>query len=222
LIFTVFYLQIFFSSNIQLKILGDFDSIYHKDVLGCQYSDYSKKILDLISQLPWAGSRPEFIHNLNASEWLNHLPQNGFFISTSNLISEDFSVTAAQLEEIGYPMLLPHWGGFIDAIGSNIKHYSAEIIGSSHQSLSSISRQAKIFSQMIINKQFLTVKNSDSQLNFIPSKKINLQFLEDIYIKNLEKWGSEIQLLRKREIATFALTQNGQFFFKEYRRLFAK
>ena len=62
LILTVFYLQIFYSSEIELTLLGDYDNEYHKDILGCQFLDYQKKIENLISGLPWAGKKPLIIN----------------------------------------------------------------------------------------------------------------------------------------------------------------
>lgn len=221
LIFTVFYLQIFSSPHITLKLLGNFDSVYHRDILGCNFKDYQKKINALISQLPWPGEKPEIISDLNEDQWLKHLPENGFFISTSNLISEDFSVTAAQLFEIGYPMLLPNWGGFSDVHGPNIKHFSEELISNSHQSISTCSDQAKKFAKLIINKQFLDITQTSSK-DIIPSQQIDKSYLENIYQINLKKWGKEIQLLRDKKMSVFALTENGQHFFGELRKLFAR
>lgn len=221
LIFTVFYLQFFLSSSIKLKLLGNFDSVYHRDILGCNYKDYQKKIDALISQLPWPGEKPEIINNLNENEWLNYLPTNGFFISTSNLISEDFSVTTAQLSEIGYPMLLPNWGGFSDVTGVNVKHFPENLIENSHQSISTCSEKAKFFARLIIDNKFLNINNIHTK-NILPTQKIDRAYLEKIYLLNLKKWGDEIQLLREKKMSTFALTKTGQHFFQELRKLLAK
>ncbi len=221
LIFTVFYLQLFYSSEIKLQLMGDFDNIYHKEIIGCPFTDYRNKIFDLIAKLPWVGDKPEIINNLDESEWLGRLPENGIFISSSNLISEDFSVSAAQLEELGYPMLLPYWGGFVDVDGSNIRHYPVELISSSHDKISICSNKAKIFSQIIIAHNFLSPNTRGLSLDIIPARKINKHYLEDIYSKNLKRWGSEIALLRDKSFSNFALSTKGQAFFEELKRLMA-
>lgn len=222
LIFTLFYLQLFYSSQVQLKLIGKFDNIYHRDILGCHFIDYQKKIMDLINQLPWPGTPPELTTDLSELEWLHHLPAKGISISTSNLISEDFSVTSAQLEEIGYPMLLPYWGGFIDVVAPNVKHYSEEFISNSHQKITDCAAKAKHFAQIITKQEFLPLQTSKIAQDIIPTEKINRKYLDNIYSINLKRWGPEIQLVRSQKLANFVLSKNGQHFFSSLRKLLAE
>jgi hypothetical protein len=209
-IFVIFHLQIFYSSQIKLTLIGDFDNEYHHDVLGCQYIDYQFKINSLIESLPWPGEKPTILKGFDQTEWLDQIPGNSIFFSASNLISEDFSVTAAQLQIIGKPQLLPNWGGFIDVRGDNIFHYHEEYIANSHEALSTINSKSKLFAQKLLkgtllNKLPIVTKNS-----IIPSKSITHEYIKYKIEENRQIYGNEIDLIINKEFPSFVKTNIGQ------------
>lgn len=222
LIFTLFHLQILFSKDVKLLLLGDFDDVYHKDILGLKFTSYEQKILNLIEQLPWPGEKPSIVSQLNQQEWLNHLPANGIFVTSSDLISEDFSVSAAQCEEIGYPMLLPSWAGLNDVRASNVYHFDVNLLANSHTEVKWISQKARAFSQMLIEKKYFQLAPKTFSQDIIPTEKMSRAKLEDIYQINLKKWGDELSFLSQGDIAGFAISQKGQDFFKALRRNLTK
>lgn len=220
LIFFTFYLQIFLSVDVKLSLFGDFDNEYHKDIKGCLYQDYDKKINRLIDSLPWPGEKPTFTTGLNEQQWLEYIPMRGLFVSASNLISEDFSVTAAQLQQAGRAMLLPFWGGLGDVIGENIRHYSSSLIGHSHLSLKEIRERAKVFASACLVENIF-ISSTDASETVVPDLKINRGILSKLYLENKRKWGSEINFLAEKNLPAFVATKTGQLFFGECRRLFA-
>jgi hypothetical protein len=222
LIFTLFHLQILFSKDVKLLLLGDFDDVYHKDILGLKFTSYKQKIFNLIEQLPWPGEKPSIVSELNQQEWLNYLPANGFFLTSSDLISEDFSVSAAQCEEIGYPMLLPSWAGLKDVRASNVYHFDVNLLANSHADVKLISHQARNFTQMLMEKKYFQLPQINLHQDIIPSEKMSRQKMESIYQANLARWGEELAFLRKGDIASFALSKKGQDFFKALRLILAK
>jgi glycosyltransferase involved in cell wall biosynthesis len=221
LILTFFYLQMLYSSKLTLHLIGDFDNEYHKDIPGCPYGEYKNKISTLIQSLPWPGSIPELIHGKSETEWVNFIPEHGIFFSCSDLISEDFSVTAAQLEAKGTAMLLPHWGGFADVTADNVRFFPSNLIANSHMDLKAINSSAKKFATEIVEEKFSTEKNNQFQ-TFFPKKKINRSYLEQKILENKNKWGNEIDFLIKNQLPQFVLTETGQKIFKECRSLFQK
>lgn len=221
LILTFFYLQILFSSKLTLHLLGDFDNEYHKDIAGCPFGEYKNKIVTLIESLPWPGEAPIFVHGKNETEWLNFIPENGLFFSCSNLISEDFSVTAAQLEEKGRAMLLPYWGGFMDITADNVSFYSAEYIAHSHLDLKTTNSAAKKLAGELIKGNYH--KNQTALFKtYFPEQKINRAYLKQKIEENKKRWGSEIDLLVSDQRANFVTTEAGQRLFKECRQFFGR
>jgi hypothetical protein len=219
LILTIFYLQIFYSTEIKLSLIGNFDNDYHRDLLGCQFLDYSIKINKLINSLPWPGNRPLIINDLDENTWINSIPTKGIFFSGSNLISEDFSVTSAQLQMIGRPMLLPYWAGLKDVCGINIRHYAVQQIGHSNEELKVVNLKARKFAQDLIGQEnLITIPEIDNE-TFIPLKKISRSYLQEIINTNLNKWGPSIKYLVEKDLPTFAVSEGGQLVLSTCRKI---
>jgi hypothetical protein len=222
IILTIFHMQILYSADITLTLLGDFDNEYHKDILGCHFKDYSQKILTLIESLPWVGEPPKLIHGLNEEEWLREIPAKGIFLSASNLISEDFSVAAAQLQNIGRALLIPKWGGLKDVRGENVRHYQVEQIGHSHEKIRAISQKAKNFAVTVFENIDLEVLPLIKTESYFPSRSIDRHYLQKKIELNKAKWGESIDLLVQMKLPAFVATEQGQRVILECRRHFAE
>ncbi len=222
LLFTIFHLQMLYSPKITLSLFGSFDSEYHKDILGCPFMDYSKKIKGLIEGLPWAGAVPEIHTGLNEYEWPEKIPARGIFITTSNLISEDFSVTAAQLQYLGRALLLPKWGGFYDVRGENVRHFSVEAIAHSHLGIKEISAKAKEFVLSLIEEKLENLATEKTEKSLFPDTPIDRNYLEFIRQKNIDHWGECINLLVANNLPAFVATEQGRAILEECRRLMRK
>ncbi len=218
LICTVFYLQLLKSSDIKLILMGHFDNEYHKDLLGVHFIDYRKKLNDLISGLPWPGQKPEIIEGKNESEWLECLPEKGIHISASTHICEDFSVSAAQLQSLGQPQLLPLWGGLGDARDDNILHYSSELIADSHSTLSDLNKKAKVFALKIIDGDLLKLPFHETEFHR-PVQKCDRTYLKALLDLNRKIQGEAIDLLVKGQLPEFVKTEAGQLVFKKCRQI---
>lgn len=220
LIYTIFYLQIFYSSEIKLTLIGNFDNEYHHDLLGFHFMDYSSKITKILSDLPWIGCRPDIISGLGEHSWIPKIPNEGVFFSTSSLISEDFSVTSAQLQQLGIPQLVPFWGGFKDVKGKEICHYPEMYIAHSHLDLHEINVKSKKFAQMLVSGNcFLHHEiNNFETITILPKYKIDKSYLSSCIEKNKKKWGNEIIHLTNEDFPTFALSKEGQALIMECRK----
>ena len=200
-----------------LKLFGQYDNEYHKDILNCPYGDYSLKIKKLIEGLPWPGSPPEFFHDLNEYEWINCVPENGLFFSTTTLISEDFSVAAAQLQEKGKSLLIPSWGGLSDVCGENVRHFSADLIAHSHEDLKVINEKARILAKKVISGQ-LEISARKEIETLAPEKKMNRHYIQQKIVENREKYGKEIDFLCSGNLHFFTGSSTGQKIFTECRK----
>lgn len=222
IIFITFYFQILVSPKINIVLMGDFDNEYHHNLLNIKTCNYQDKIYQLINSLPWIGNKPQIINNLSSDDWCSHVPDKGLIFSASNLIYEDFSVAVAQAQELGLPCLLPYWGGFKDVIGSNIKFYDSNLIGSSNESFSLLSLKAKLFVQSYMsNTLFLQSKLGHPQPDLKNPNAINLSYLEKKINDNIKRWGPEIRHIIEGNFHLFVKSENGVKFFSEYNRIFS-
>ena len=224
IIFTVFYLQIFFSKNIKLSLFGNFDNEYHRDRPGFRYIDYELKINKIIANLPWVGEKPQFFSNLNQDEWLMHIPIEGIFFSASKLISEDFSVSGAQVQQKGLPLLIPWWGGFKDLVGENIKHYHSSLIATSHASVTQISSHAKAFAMNLKTKESGTLFSSGNETmkTIIPTQKIDRNYLRERIEFNIKNLSPNLELISENNLPLFASSDEGQNILSNCRKIFAE
>lgn len=222
IIFVTFYFQILLSPSIELTLMGNFDNDHHRNTLGIKNIDYKNKIIRLIDSLPWPGKKPEILSDFNPTEWLTAFPSNGIFFSASNLISEDFSVSIAQIQQsLGSPCLIPYWGGFKDVRGDNIRFYDVNNIATSNEPFEVLSKKAKLFVESYAQKKlFHTPLHLSNTSNFISPQKINRGYLIEKIVENKKRWGDEIKHIENGDFYLFAKSQNGQKFFKEYIKIF--
>lgn len=223
LIFLCFYLQIYVSPNIELSLIGNFDNEHHREQIHITTIEYELKILKLIKSLPWLGHKPQIIKNLDSHTWLNILTPNHVFISSSTLISEDFSVSVAQIQNT-FPVacIVPNWGAFHDLEGSNLVHYDSELIADTYQPLNIISKKAKEFAKKLTSSQ---LSKNPSILPFLQTEidhqLINKNYLNIIFEKNKSKWGEDIEFIAKGDFHQFVKSENGQLLFKKYKEIFS-
>ncbi len=222
LIFISFYLQLFKSQDVQLLLMGHFDNEHHRDKLNINHVDYETKILKIIESLPWSGKKPEIISHLSSDEWIKLIPDNCAFITASNVLSEDFSMSVAQLQsEKPIPLILPTWGAFKDIIGSNVNFYDSNLIASTYDSLNIISQKAKKMANIISHENYIKINQPEIKdtENHIPIDRI---YLEKKINENLKRWGDEeIRHITKGEFFKFANSHNGQVVLTHCKNIFS-
>lgn len=219
LILVFFYLQFLYSADITLTLIGDFDNEYHKDFLGFDFVDYQMKIEQLIEGLPWSGEKPKLIHGKNEREWGDVIPPRGLYFSCSNLISEDFCVTVAQLQQAGKPLLLPYWGGLQDVQGDNVRFFHPEAIAHSHLNLKLINQKARALAQQLSTQTFYPC-SPESFRSFRPVEKIDRQYLIKKSEENKRRWGTSLELVEQERLPDYIKTEEGQKLFRACRKAF--
>ncbi len=119
LIHTVFHLQKILNKNLKLNIIGEYDEIYH-DYWGyfSPQLNYKDEVNNLINSLNWKFDKPIFHQKTKPSEWMKKNFKNPHYISLSTYLCEDFSVSVAQAQELGWPCVLSSWGAHRDVINS--------------------------------------------------------------------------------------------------------
>jgi glycosyltransferase involved in cell wall biosynthesis len=224
LIMINFYFQLMYSEKIKLLILGSFDNEHHFNALNIYDKNYEVKIHSIINSLPWPGEKPTIIKGLNQFEWIDRVPKNSIYLSVSNLISEDFSMACAQVQnQLSIPLILPQWGAFKDIIGENVRFYHSELIAASNESFVCIAEKSKNFVQLFIQKKlFQNKSNKLLNMELMQCAMINRTYLQEKIELNILKWGRETEEIIKGNLSQFTKSRNGQSFFNEYTNIFSK
>ena len=118
--------------QIKVKIFGEFDDFLNidfnrKDLI---YS-YQQLVEDYIKKLEWV-SEPTLIHGLSEKEWVLKLDDKDLLVNFSTYWMDDFSVSVAQAQELGFPILCLDIGGLSDISGKNIITLPAYLLNSEH------------------------------------------------------------------------------------------
>ena len=112
-------LQTRYDLPIHLKLCGRYSQmIPHNRPLRIPKTDYRKQVESFIQQLPWQ-VRPDFDFESGPEEWIQQNFENPVFISLSQHTHEDFGVSLAQAQSLGWPTILSSWGAHFDAVLPN-------------------------------------------------------------------------------------------------------
>jgi radical SAM protein with 4Fe4S-binding SPASM domain len=119
-VLVAFNLQTLFNYPLTLHLIGPFDNLGLQQFGQAYADDYKSRVLELINSLNWI--RPPVIHAPTAPNVWPLLPfVNPILINFSTFMMEDFGVSVAQAQEMGWPCILSDWGAHKDIVGKVIK-----------------------------------------------------------------------------------------------------
>ena len=117
LLLTVYNLQKIYSLPISLTLFGEPQSFFESiGVWTPRDFDYWEKTKELLETLDW-NVVPTVMDPQGVNDWLT---EDKIYINLSDLNMEDFSVGAAQAQEMGIPCIVTRVGGFNDLQGDNV------------------------------------------------------------------------------------------------------
>lgn len=155
LLMTVHTLQKEYKLPIELILYGDKKNLLvNKNSLTPENFDYLEYFNQLIKKLDWTIA-PKIEKIIHQNKWLN---QNSIYINFSDYYMEDFSVGAAQAQELGIPLIITRVGGFNDVEGTNVLKLPYHLIArnydqSNEEHLRSASKPlAKIINSFLRNE----------------------------------------------------------------------
>lgn len=223
LIYLVHYLQTAHKVSVKLSLFGDFDNMFSADRGRWEKSSYEKKIKNLIKRLKWK-SKPTLMPKMPPQQWPKRKYQNPTLINLSTFLSEDFDVSLAQVQELGWPSLITNWGGHRDQQANNAFLMPWQLIGRSDESENVISEKAKFLAEYIVKK--INTKSDDSLKKILNEQDvpapINTEGLDALRRDVLEKIGTESRTIENDGLSLFADTESGQKFFASYRNIFGR
>src|SRR5690606_23971117 len=86
-----------------------------------------KELKDYIKKMSWT-SEPQIIQDLGPNQWLSEVGSDDVLINLSSYWMDDFSVSIAQAQEKGLPVLITDIGGMSDVVGSNVLKIPAHLV----------------------------------------------------------------------------------------------
>jgi glycosyltransferase involved in cell wall biosynthesis len=92
-------------------------------------AEWGRTVSQTLQQLPWK-KKPQIVSGLGPTEWINLKRKNPIYINFSQSTHEDFGVSLAQAQALGWPAVLSSWGAHLDTIGTiRIANFSIESRG---------------------------------------------------------------------------------------------
>ena len=114
---TTAFLQTVQKVPVELALFGSFDNELHVDheppPEGERLTDYRERVLQCIDELEWT-ARPRIIHGCGPDDWYRQKLVNPVLVSLSTFLGEDFGVSVAQAQALGWPCLISDWGAHRD------------------------------------------------------------------------------------------------------------
>ena len=129
---TVSSLQTNQNCPVQLALIGNYDNQIHLDQGRFDHVDYQSDIENLIQKLPW--KVPPSLHaKVGSEQWPRMSFKNPIYVNLSTFMCEDFDVSTAQAQSLGWPCLVSDWGGHQEVIGSNVIKVPPSSIAHDHE-----------------------------------------------------------------------------------------
>lgn len=217
---TVCFLQNEQNINVHLELFGDFDHQSHPDFGRRTEEGFRDRILKISENLNW--KKPPIWHpKLGAEEWYQKDFKNPVLVNFSTFICEDFDVSLAQAQALGWPAWITEWGGHLDVIGTNVLKISSSLIGNSHEPSDLIALKARSLAAHFMRPfTTQTVEESPSGKARLP-EALSITELDRLRRHFLESLGEQASRIYREGLDDFADSEEGRSFFSRYRLLFS-
>jgi len=215
MIWSVFHLQQS-GADVTLSLYGEF--FQEEKFCECPgINPYKDKVLTLISGLPWK-IPPKLHGNVGTSEWLKHDPaRKPVYYSLSVLPFEDFSVSVAQVQELGWPCILSNWGAHKNIFGPVLK-IPLQVFGNIHESAESSEIDGKMIAAYIASKPLPV--HQEQEVNFVIPEIVSLSDFDQQRRKFLRQWGMNLQDVIRHRTEDLKDSRKWDEFMKEYTACF--
>lgn len=162
LVWMSFYLQKMVNPEIQLQLFGSF---FQEEVLEptSQIGTYQLKVEELIQKLDWT-KKPILHGEVPPGIWPARSYQSPIYISLSTLPFEDFSVSIAQAQEVGMPIVATQWGAHLDVHGEKLL-IPLRLMERIEETFESAERDGKIIADYLQRKETTHIPLPDQNLH---------------------------------------------------------
>jgi glycosyltransferase involved in cell wall biosynthesis len=229
LVRTVSFLQTDHHIPVRLALFGRFDNELHVDRNPPPdaevFSDYEARIRDTIADCEW-NEKPRLIQDCGPEEWYRRKLENPVLISLSTFLGEDFGVSIAQAQGLGWPCLLSDWGAHREVRGPGVRRVPASLIAA-HETRELVRLKSQQLARVIRGMMDDAGPFRASAEFPVVAKRprlpqpIRISELDSIRRDLVDQLGRNAHLICRGEIYQVDCTPAGVIFFSKYRQLFS-
>lgn len=214
-LWTVQFLQKKYHLPVRAHLFGRF--VQEEKFCSCPGdNEYEKAVKNLIETSDWQ-IRPVLHGQVERTTWLNAHYEAPIYVSFSMLPLEDFGLSLAEAQQVGWPVIVNHWGGYKDIQGPAIKVPNIFLTGGSEDEMTAKS-SGEAVADFIYKSKFETKKISTSSC-LLP-QAIKREDWEILRLNLLKEWGMELSLLPQRKIRNLEGSPRFKEFIAQYNRCF--
>jgi len=217
LLYFIFFLQLLRKNKVTLTLAGPFDNMTHRYVPHSLYGSYEKRFFQILEKLPWQ-EKPKYLGIRDSEDWKDVGEDNPIYINFSSFIFEDFSVSAAQAQSWGWPVVLTQWGGFLDVAGK-IQGVKIDEVSDSYDTTSDFLLKAKNLANKF-NIHGLSGECKPNNFFQTVPDFVELKELISRQDKFKKTWGVGVTKLPTHNFECY-YDQNVKDFFHSYRSIFS-
>jgi hypothetical protein len=228
LIRTVYHLQRDHEFDADLILLGEFDEEDHPDRgRRAPGGSFEESIRQLLRTLDWK-KPPRLIHGRGPEDWYTENFANPVYINLSTFICEDFDVSLAQVQALGWPALISDWGGHLDVHdGPGVIKIHPSLLGHAHEGALLTQLRARNLAGWInhrweaAGRQTRVLKSRPGADFPQPPVSLTLREIDRIRRDFVRKTGDAANLINSEGLDGFSLSSAGEKFFAAYRGAFS-
>ena len=205
---------------VRLALTGAYDNQTHYDQGRFDSIDYQNEIEHLIQSLPWKAP-PTLKPKTASDQWYLENFVNPVYVNFSTFMCEDFDVSTAQAQALGWPCLLTDWGGHQEVVGDNVLKIPLSSIAHDHEPSSVRQIKAKALAYSLSKRLPERSVTSHAGSTTLSPKPISQEDLDLCRRQFVVKYKNDIQRAYREGLDSFADTTSGKKFFASYRALFS-
>ncbi|MFM6929778.1 MAG: hypothetical protein ACKOX6_15015 [Bdellovibrio sp.] len=205
---------------VHLVLIGAYDNQTHYDHGRFDLVNYQNEIEQLIQRLPW--QTPPVVKPKTASnQW--HLDEiiNPIYVNFSTFMCEDFDVSTAQVQSLGWPCLLTDWGGHQEVTGDNVLKIPPSSVAHDHEPDPVRQIKAKALAKSLTQLRPQQHSTTNDRTAATLPKPISQEDLDVCRRRFISRNKEHISCAYREGLDSFADTPTGKRFFASYRALFS-
>lgn len=205
---------------VRLVLIGAYDNQTHYDQGRFDCVSYQNEIESLIQNLPWK-IHPVVKSKMASDQWYLEKFVNPIYVNFSTFMCEDFDVSTAQVQSLGWPCIVTDWGGHHEVTGNNVLKVPPSSIAHDHEPDRIRQIKARALAKTLTKLQPTDAIPTKSEVTSVLPKPISLETLDNCRRQFLSKYRENISCAYREGLDSFADTPSGKRFFASYRALFA-
>lgn len=206
-------------NKFEFHLIGEFDENYHLDYGRFEYSNtYEKFLNDKVSELAF-NVEPIFHKKMDQDKWVESFVEQPVLISLSSYICEDFGVSIAQAQQVGWPVILSDWGAHKDVTEGKSCLIPYNLIPISNEPSEIQSLKAKGAAKYIVDN-WVEPREKHEIIDF-DREEISINELDSMRRELISDRVNDYTSYSQAQVDLFADSKTGIEYFIKYRDVFS-